>query len=303
MRHFESVEDYLAQGDRLTVGQMAELCGLSKRALRLYDERGIVPPACIDEETGYRFYSIEQVPLIDRVARLQHLGFSLRDTKRLIEGLDERETVRLFEERRRTLREEIERLSMAEEQVSRQMNGMLTETWCTGMGFPLIEWFPEQRIVSFDIRDLGIRIGAAHSAEAISRWYYAIMEFKRSLQEAGLPDVAFNEVSTVIDRENLLAGDFLVSRARIALGQAIPRDFRDYEVVPAGHRITYYADDFYNEVGENTEWRGIVDMLAFAAERGLSVCGDYVGMGNIDVPMHVENGRRDRLSFSIPVEL
>lgn len=301
MRHFESVEGYLASGDRLTVGQMSELCCVSKRALRLYDERGLVTPAFVDEETGYRFYSIDQVPLIDRVNRLQNMGFSLRDTKQLIDGLPEREAVRLFERQREILRGEIDRLSMAEEHISRQMNGMLSGTYTPYTRIPLIEWFPEQRVVDLDIRDLDIRIGPQHSKDAIYRWYYALMKFKRSLQDKGLPDAAFNEVSTVIARSDLIAGDFIVSRARIVLGAVIPRDFRAYELVPAGHRVTCYADSFYNDNGENTEWRGLVDILAYAADQGLEITGDYVGVGNIDVPMHVENERRDRLSFTVPV--
>lgn len=45
----------------LSIGRFSDLTLLSPKALRLYDERGLLPPARVDAETGYRFYRAEQV--------------------------------------------------------------------------------------------------------------------------------------------------------------------------------------------------------------------------------------------------
>ncbi len=42
------------------IGQFAALTRLSLKALRLYDEIGLLPPARIDPDTGYRYYRLEQ---------------------------------------------------------------------------------------------------------------------------------------------------------------------------------------------------------------------------------------------------
>ena len=57
----------LSGDDWLTVGQMAELCSVSRKALRLYHERGILSPAMLDRDTGYRYYVLDQVPIVDQM--------------------------------------------------------------------------------------------------------------------------------------------------------------------------------------------------------------------------------------------
>lgn len=47
--------------DVIPIGQFAELTGLTVKALRLYDQRGILRPAAVDFESGYRYYSLDQV--------------------------------------------------------------------------------------------------------------------------------------------------------------------------------------------------------------------------------------------------
>ncbi|MGD2077968.1 MAG: MerR family transcriptional regulator, partial [Chloroflexota bacterium] len=51
----------------LTISQFGRLCQLSRKALRLYDERGLLPPARIDPESGYRYYDQDQVTVARRI--------------------------------------------------------------------------------------------------------------------------------------------------------------------------------------------------------------------------------------------
>ena len=45
----------------IPIGQFAALARLSAKALRLYDENGLLPPARVDPDTGYRYYRPTQV--------------------------------------------------------------------------------------------------------------------------------------------------------------------------------------------------------------------------------------------------
>ena len=58
----------------LTVGQFGRLCQLSRKALRLYDERGLLPPARIDPDSGYRYYRRDQVATARRIRLLRVVG-------------------------------------------------------------------------------------------------------------------------------------------------------------------------------------------------------------------------------------
>ena len=49
------------EDDLLTIGAFAKRSRLSPRALRIYDELGLLPPVVVDPQTGYRYYQPEQV--------------------------------------------------------------------------------------------------------------------------------------------------------------------------------------------------------------------------------------------------
>jgi DNA-binding transcriptional MerR regulator len=55
----------------LRIGDFARLAGVTVRALRHYEERGLLRPALVDATTGYRFYRAEQLALLDRVLALR----------------------------------------------------------------------------------------------------------------------------------------------------------------------------------------------------------------------------------------
>ncbi|MFG1810939.1 MerR family transcriptional regulator [Streptomyces sp. NPDC049040] len=65
----------------LTIGAFARASRLSPKALRLYDELGLLAPARVDPATGYRFYAPEQLERARLVAWLRRLGMPLARIK------------------------------------------------------------------------------------------------------------------------------------------------------------------------------------------------------------------------------
>ncbi|MGW5973316.1 MerR family transcriptional regulator [Streptomyces sp. NPDC055186] len=61
----------------LTIGAFAKVSRLSPKALRLYDELGLLTPARVDPVTGYRYYAPEQLDRARLVAWLRRLGMPL----------------------------------------------------------------------------------------------------------------------------------------------------------------------------------------------------------------------------------
>ncbi|WP_330468395.1 MerR family transcriptional regulator [Micromonospora zamorensis] len=61
----------------LTIGAFAQAAGLTPKALRLYDQVGVLLPAAVDPESGYRLYDPDQVPLARLVAQLRRIGMPL----------------------------------------------------------------------------------------------------------------------------------------------------------------------------------------------------------------------------------
>lgn len=61
----------------LTIGAFARTSRLSIKALRLYDEIGLLAPERVDPSSGYRYYASEQLELARLVAWLRRLGMPL----------------------------------------------------------------------------------------------------------------------------------------------------------------------------------------------------------------------------------
>lgn len=59
------------------IGEFSRLSGTSSRMLRHYEKVGLIQPAKIELETGYRFYQAEQLQTVNRIKYLQSLGLSL----------------------------------------------------------------------------------------------------------------------------------------------------------------------------------------------------------------------------------
>jgi DNA-binding transcriptional MerR regulator len=60
-----------------TVGEFSQMAQVSKRLLRYYDEIDLLKPMHIDKFSGYRYYSVEQLPDLNRILALKDLGLSL----------------------------------------------------------------------------------------------------------------------------------------------------------------------------------------------------------------------------------
>ncbi|MGW0180003.1 MerR family transcriptional regulator, partial [Nocardia sp. NPDC003345] len=63
----------------LTIGAFARAARLTPKALRLYDDLGLLPPAAVDPESGYRFYDSDQLEQARLIAQLRSIGMPLAE--------------------------------------------------------------------------------------------------------------------------------------------------------------------------------------------------------------------------------
>ena len=67
------------------IGEFSRLSRVSVRMLRHYDQLGLLTPSGTDPFTGYRYYSAEQLPRLNRIIALRGLGFSLEQIAGMLE--------------------------------------------------------------------------------------------------------------------------------------------------------------------------------------------------------------------------
>ncbi|MGF7144991.1 DNA-binding transcriptional MerR regulator [Anaerotaenia torta] len=68
----------------MKIGEIAAFFNVSVKAIRLYEKKGIIVPAKTDPATGYRYYSADQVQILNALIELQSLGFSLSEIKAVL---------------------------------------------------------------------------------------------------------------------------------------------------------------------------------------------------------------------------
>lgn len=117
-----------------TVGEFARIAQVSKRLLRYYDEIGLLKPIQIDEQSGYRLYSAEQMPNLNRILALKELGLTLDQIRRMLNdniSLDEMQGMLLLK------KSEIEQQLQAELQRIRKIESRLQSIRDTQSETPL----------------------------------------------------------------------------------------------------------------------------------------------------------------------
>lgn len=110
------------------IGEFSRIAQVSGRLLRYYDEIGLLSPNFTDPETGYRYYSAQQLPRLNRILVLKELGLSLEQVARLLDQQTSTEEIRGMLTLRkaqieRTVQEEIVRFRDIESRLQ-QLDGL-----------------------------------------------------------------------------------------------------------------------------------------------------------------------------------
>jgi DNA-binding transcriptional MerR regulator len=73
---------------RLTVGDFSRATHLSVKTLRHYHQVGLLEPAAVNPDTGYRYYSAGQIPTAQVIRRLRDLEMPVADVKAVLAAPD-----------------------------------------------------------------------------------------------------------------------------------------------------------------------------------------------------------------------
>ena len=76
-------------GTLYKIGMFAAMNHVTVKALRFYEEQGLLIPALIHPETGYRYYTLSQMAVLHQITALKQVGFTLEEIARINAGADE----------------------------------------------------------------------------------------------------------------------------------------------------------------------------------------------------------------------
>ena len=73
----------MSEKTKLKIGEFSKLMQVTVKTLRHYEQLELLKPADVDQWTGYRYYSIEQMQRLSSIRELKNLGFSLEEIRLL----------------------------------------------------------------------------------------------------------------------------------------------------------------------------------------------------------------------------
>lgn len=98
------------------IGEFSKLTQVTIRMLRYYDKMGLLKPAQIDPWTGYRMYSVDQIPILNKIIYLRDSGFSVSE---IAEALDSPKDSQIIDQLSHKQREIQERIRSGQEMLKK----------------------------------------------------------------------------------------------------------------------------------------------------------------------------------------
>ena len=100
----------MSKKTKLKIGEFSQLMQVTVKTLRHYEQKGLLVPDEVDEWTGYRYYSIDQMQQLKDIRDLQRLGFSLDEIKDLFDDGSHTPTIRQMTEKIRETEAQLKEL-------------------------------------------------------------------------------------------------------------------------------------------------------------------------------------------------
>ncbi len=134
---------------QISIGKFSQITSLSQRALRLYDEKGLLSPKR-DRFNNYRFYTSDQIESGLKIKTLSWMGFSCAETADILAYLDdpvghETRIEQMFKQRLAQTQIEIQKLKKVEEIL--QGKRAIEVLYMTSTE-PIVKEIPEVRVIS-----------------------------------------------------------------------------------------------------------------------------------------------------------
>lgn len=273
----------------LSIGQMARITHVTIQTLRLYDRLGLLKPAHVDQETGYRYYSILQCAKLDLIQNMKLCGLSLKEIKDYFEKGDMARLEQGLRAEKDRVREEIRRLNDQEAAIKRTLASIEQYQSTPPGGTITLEYIPKRTIISLDS-------GCNYFEEGLEGYEYSLLQLKHTLADRNMDHLYYRNPGTIWRKDRLLNREFTATEVYVLVD---PEDFSPEEVtvIPAGMYQCIYCDCFVNEKDY------ALRLLDQIQANGYAVSGDYLCETIVETPMFDKDERGMFLRLQIPVTI
>ncbi len=133
--------------DQITISRFSIITRISQKALRYYDQKGLLVPGAKDPFTGYRYYTAAQLERGVRIKTLSMLGFSIEEMAAFLDAEargDNAVVEALLVQKLSSTRSEIARL----QRIEALLKGSNKELMKMALVEPVVKDVPALRVIS-----------------------------------------------------------------------------------------------------------------------------------------------------------
>ena len=132
-------------GTLYKIGMFAAMNHVTVKTLRFYEKQGLLMPAVINQENGYRYYTLSQMAVLHQITALKMAGFTLEEIAHIHSGADEEAVLR------KKKSELIAKIADLTQQIA-VVDGYLSKQK-TGLSAPvLVKTIPEITVAAMRVR-------------------------------------------------------------------------------------------------------------------------------------------------------
>ena len=84
---------------KFKIGEFSKLMQVTIKTLRLYEQKGLLQPDEVDENSGYRYYKLSGMQRLVAIRNLQKMGFSLSEIKEILDSESHTPSVEQLDEK------------------------------------------------------------------------------------------------------------------------------------------------------------------------------------------------------------
>lgn len=245
----------MEQGKLYRIGEVAKMFRLSVGTLRHYETMGILTPAHIDADSGYRYYNVQQFECLNTIRYLRMLDFSLEQIAAFLQNRDADQMAEMLRTQKQIARQKRLEWSRIEKKIDHRLQ-RLEEAKASGLGKIELRTIPTQRV---------IRIQSDLSLHTYLDMEEAIRELEREQDSAS---VFLGKIGVGIAKERLEAGD--VSSYDTAFLLLDPEDTVKgaYEILPEAQCVCLRFAGSHPEAPAYYE-----KLLQFIREQDMTITG------------------------------
>lgn len=247
----------------LSIGKMAKMNHVTIPTLRLYDEKGLLKPRCIDPESGYRYYDIYQNARLEMIIYMKELGFSLSEIAEVLQ----KEDINLIEDI----------LSRKNEQIHEQLRNLKSQHDAVERAIASIERYrksPVKGTISLEYIDQryiwGIPCSVNFYDSDIQSYERLLLELRSELEKNQFSQIHSYNVGTSIAKNDFINDSFVANQIFIFA----PRHEQDRHIplqtVDSGMYACIYLDNYDDEVA----YAKI--LKKYCEEQHYQILGDYI---------------------------